>query len=244
VSIPATCVRFIMRYRSSLDEDMEFIDLTAMHELAARMTKATQSAGEAAVAKVGAASAAMGGGGAALAEAAQAAARAADHAVAAVRFPAGFGSGGSAKDGRGGGGKEAVRLLEALKLQANDNVVLPDDQLRIFSQLTGLDTDTIKTLILRLRTNAGSIRVKGAHLGCALSATLSFLNHSCEPNASAQVVAGRLLVSARKPLQQGQELSICYVDATLGRTSRRAVLRDHYGFDCDCARCLAEEGFG
>jgi hypothetical protein len=58
-----------------------------------------------------------------------------------------------------------------------------------------------------------------------------------------KVIAGHLIVAARRPLAEGEELNICYVDATAGRAARRKVLKEHYGFDCGCLRCRAEEGF-
>jgi len=72
----------------------------------------------------------------------------------------------------------------------------------------------------------------------------SFLNHSCEPNAVAYLVADRMVVRAARAVGAGEELTINY----LGRgnlrplAERRAETRDCYGFECGCGRCAAEAG--
>ena len=130
--------------------------------------------------------------------------------------------------------------------------LLPLEKLTGFAQLADLQPQTVRTLMLRLRTNAGAIHLSSGHsssssssastvqVGCALSSTLSALNHSCGPNATATVQRGWLIVAALKPIQPGEELTICYVDATSSVGKRREVLREHYNFDCACTRCTRE----
>jgi SET and MYND domain-containing protein len=141
--------------------------------------------------------------------------------------------------------------------------LLPLEKLTGFAQLADLQPQIVRTLMLRLRTNAGAIHLSNGNngssgtssastsstvqVGCALSSTLSALNHSCEPNATATVQRGWLVVASLKPIQPGEELTICYVDATSPVAKRQEVLREHYNFDCACSRCVRElqkETFG
>ena len=55
-----------------------------------------------------------------------------------------------------------------------------------------------------------------------------------------QVTGGHLVVTARRALAAGEELTICYVDERWPKHQRQTVLRDHYKFECDCPRCDAE----
>ena len=120
--------------------------------------------------------------------------------------------------------------------------LLPLDQLSGFAKLADLSPSTVRALILRLRTNGGAIHLDGQQVGCALSSHLSALNHSCTPNAAATVQRGFLVVAAVQPVAPGEELTICYVDASAPVLARRAVLREHYRFDCACQRCRHELG--
>lgn len=45
---------------------------------------------------------------------------------------------------------------------------------------------------------------------------------------------------ALRDIRQGDEVCISYVDRMAPVTERRAVLRDHYEFECKCARCVKE----
>lgn len=77
-------------------------------------------------------------------------------------------------------------------------------------------------------------------MGCALSSTLSCLNHSCAPNAAIDVSEGYLTVRALKDIGDGEEITISYVDTALSVEQRQAILRDHYCFECVCSRCAGE----
>jgi hypothetical protein len=154
--------------------------------------------------------------------------------------------------GVGGGGGVVSRKKVAPEL-------LPVEQLAGFAQLADLAPHTVRALVLRLRTNAGAIYFPNSgsgggaaastassaaaavgQVGCALSSTLSAINHSCAPNAAATVQRGWLVVASLQPLAPGDELMICYVDAARPGAERRAVLREHYNFECQCPRCRRE----
>lgn len=46
------------------------------------------------------------------------------------------------------------------------------------------------------------------------------------------------MVTARRPIRKGEEITISYIDEEAPLEERREALRD-YGFVCRCARCVA-----
>ena len=77
--------------------------------------------------------------------------------------------------------------------------------------------------------------------GTALFGALSLVNHSCDPNAIVTMFPrGTVTLSALRPLRDGEELTITYVDRGLPVVERRAQLLHGYGFECNCSRCIAE----
>lgn len=79
-------------------------------------------------------------------------------------------------------------------------------------------------------------------LGSAVYSAASLANHSCDPNADAAWPRGdaRLRLTARRDIAPGEQVTITYVDASLGVEERRALLKHSYGFVCACARCGEE----
>jgi hypothetical protein len=55
-------------------------------------------------------------------------------------------------------------------------------------------------------------------------------SHSC-PSSCAAV---------RRMLQEGEELTISYIDLQLPRSARRDLLRKDFNFLCECVRCKSE----
>jgi hypothetical protein len=47
---------------------------------------------------------------------------------------------------------------------------------------------------------------------------------------------------ARRTINPGEELTLCYVDPRSSRSQRRQILRESYGFWCGCPKCVREEG--
>ncbi|KAJ1817938.1 hypothetical protein LPJ75_001581, partial [Coemansia sp. RSA 2598] len=68
-------------------------------------------------------------------------------------------------------------------------------------------------------------------------------NHSCLPNASFvySEVGGLQVVRALDDIEEGQEISISYVDGLRPRSERQATLQAVYFFDCKCPRCAVSE---
>ena len=81
--------------------------------------------------------------------------------------------------------------------------------------------------------------------GTALFRLTSCLNHSCSPNVESRYdnvdAPSAVTIVASRDIQAGEELCHAYIDDDADVTKRRAALR-HYGFICECPRCVAEGG--
>lgn len=90
-----------------------------------------------------------------------------------------------------------------------------------------------------LRSNAFTDRASGdSHL----FQTLSRFNHSCAPNVSRAFHGRVVVVTTLRAVAASEQLCISYLsDADLARPTaeRRAMLRERFAFDCECARCGA-----
>ena len=107
--------------------------------------------------------------------------------------------------------------------------------------IAGVDAGVVRRLLSCIGTNAATIASEdGTPAGCAVSAHMGFTNHDCAPNCAAAIRGGRVALTALRDLADGDELTISYVEPRLPYYERRRVLRDSYGFDCDCDRCARE----
>ncbi|WFC97241.1 hypothetical protein MBRA1_003907 [Malassezia brasiliensis] len=77
----------------------------------------------------------------------------------------------------------------------------------------------------------------------------AYLNHDCDPNVRIRHVpsrggvraATRISAEALRPIREGDELVISYVDPALPTERRRLLLwRDYCFGPCACARCRAD----
>ncbi|GLB43047.1 putative SET (Su(var)3-9, Enhancer-of-zeste, Trithorax) domain containing protein [Lyophyllum shimeji] len=64
-------------------------------------------------------------------------------------------------------------------------------------------------------------------------------NHSCGPNARWEwdTASFALYLSAVRPIQQGEEITIAYTACTRPRGERHSTLHAQYGFTCACTYC-------
>ncbi|KAI1410903.1 SET domain-containing protein [Hypoxylon sp. FL1857] len=71
----------------------------------------------------------------------------------------------------------------------------------------------------------------------------SRINHSCIPNASADFneKTGHMEVYAVRDLEDGEEITISYIDVHFPSGLRNVILDAAYGFTCDCAACEGPE---
>jgi len=98
----------------------------------------------------------------------------------------------------------------------------------------------------------------GGAAGSALYGLPSLANHSCTPSAAPAWGGGggggarngdphpptRLRLVALRDLDPGEAVTLSYIDDELPVRVRRGQLREGYGFECGCGRCLEEAGEG
>ncbi|CAJ1967377.1 unnamed protein product [Sphenostylis stenocarpa] len=111
-------------------------------------------------------------------------------------------------------------------------------------------------VLARIRINAFRIELAGgpyedllslavasveaeAAVGNAVYVLPSFYNHDCDPNAHIiWIDNAHAKLKALRDIDEGEELRICYIDASLDRDARRELLFRGFGFQCNCHRCL------
>merc|ERR1712217_501945 len=78
----------------------------------------------------------------------------------------------------------------------------------------------------------------------SLYATLSRVNHSCDPNAYTSSDGDRAVLKATRPISPGEEIMPSYLTANLLERplqERRQAIAQTWGFWCECHRCIAEQ---
>ncbi len=82
----------------------------------------------------------------------------------------------------------------------------------------------------------------GDQIGAAVIPAISFLNHSCAPNAKTiyYLNGGPITVEASKDIAQNQEVNISYCDTSKGKKERQAYLKEYYHFNCACPKCTGK----
>ncbi|RAH47039.1 S-adenosylmethionine-dependent methyltransferase [Aspergillus brunneoviolaceus CBS 621.78] len=74
-------------------------------------------------------------------------------------------------------------------------------------------------------------------IGLYLHPYAALMNHSCDYNAVVGFDGDELYVKAIRPIAQGDQIFISYVDTTNPRPLRQKELRERYYFRCRCTRC-------
>ncbi|CDJ65680.1 hypothetical protein, conserved [Eimeria necatrix] len=79
-------------------------------------------------------------------------------------------------------------------------------------------------------------------IGWGLFQLGSMTNHSCWPNAESDFPLSKpaLEVRALRPIKNGEEVTVSYIDEALPLHERRQILQANYGFSCTCPRCVVE----
>ncbi|KAL2464755.1 Histone-lysine N-methyltransferase ATXR4 [Forsythia ovata] len=79
-------------------------------------------------------------------------------------------------------------------------------------------------------------------VGNAVYMLPSFYNHDCDPNAHILWVENAdARIKALRDIETGEELRICYIDASMNHKARQAFLYKGFGFLCNCPRCLSND---
>ncbi|WRX25528.1 SET domain - like 10 [Theobroma cacao] len=86
---------------------------------------------------------------------------------------------------------------------------------------------------------AASVEAESA-VGNAIYMLPSFYNHDCDPNTHIIWIENAdAKLKALHDIEEGEELRICYIDASLSCDARQSILSQGFGFKCNCLRCLS-----
>lgn len=75
------------------------------------------------------------------------------------------------------------------------------------------------------------------YTGYALSLDSCIMNHACIPNASVYIINDILHVRVIQNCDEGEELTMSYLDGLDLKKDRQAKLRSDYAFTCECSAC-------
>ncbi|KAJ1295738.1 hypothetical protein BS78_01G246400 [Paspalum vaginatum] len=79
-------------------------------------------------------------------------------------------------------------------------------------------------------------------VGNAVYMLPSFYNHDCDPNTHIVWLENAdAKLKALRDIEEGEELRICYIDASMDYEARKNILADGFGFECYCFRCLSRD---
>ncbi|KAL4591765.1 hypothetical protein LXL04_004736 [Taraxacum kok-saghyz] len=142
------------------------------------------------------------------------------------------------------------------------------DLLRCALEGSGMKTEHLSFLTIewytgvlsRIRINAFRIELAGgssyedlltsayasveseASVGNAVYMLPSFYNHDCDPNTHIVWVENvDAKLKALRDIEKGEELRICYIDASMDHDARQNILSSGFGFKCSCPRCLSND---
>ncbi|KAL5223904.1 hypothetical protein ABZP36_010543 [Zizania latifolia] len=124
-------------------------------------------------------------------------------------------------------------------------------------QTTFLTKEWYINVLARIRINAFRIELVASSYEDLLSSALasvscdaavgnavymlpSFYNHDCDPNTHiVWLESADARLKALRDIEEGEELRICYIDASMDVDARQKILADGFGFQCRCLRCLS-----
>uniref|UniRef100_A0ACD5ZX62 Uncharacterized protein n=1 Tax=Avena sativa TaxID=4498 RepID=A0ACD5ZX62_AVESA len=79
-----------------------------------------------------------------------------------------------------------------------------------------------------------------ASVGNAVYMLPSFYNHDCDPNTHIVWLENAdAKLKTLRDIDEGEELCICYIDASMDVNARQKILAEGFGFQCRCSRCLS-----
>ncbi|AEO65402.1 uncharacterized protein THITE_68287 [Thermothielavioides terrestris NRRL 8126] len=94
-----------------------------------------------------------------------------------------------------------------------------------------------REVLCKIQTNAfNRLDADTGLSGIFLDVGLAMVNHSCVPNAFIGFDRRTAVLRAERPIQEGEEITISYIDNALPKSARQEALR-LYHFRCDCPRC-------
>ncbi|CAN6476650.1 unnamed protein product [Victoria cruziana] len=126
-------------------------------------------------------------------------------------------------------------------------------------QLSFLTREWYTNVLSRIRINSFRVELVGGisedlltsaaasisgevSVGNAIYMIPSFYNHDCDPNAHiVWVDSSDARMKALSNIEPGEEIRICYIDASMDHEARQALLFNGFGFKCNCFRCLSRD---
>ena len=100
--------------------------------------------------------------------------------------------------------------------------------------------DLLETLNAFCRNNFGIAGPQLSSLGAGCYPIGSLMNHRCTPNCiTAFNTPGdhTLYVRTIRPIEPGEELTLCYIDVAQPASTRKRELLSHFCFHCQCDMC-------
>jgi hypothetical protein len=115
---------------------------------------------------------------------------------------------------------------------------LSKDQQRAFFSLHNTHGSSYSPFLGIAKTNVLPLGSGAPEGGLFLEA--SRINHSCSPNAQNTWNANlnELTIHAFKGIEEGEEITISYLDGSESYATRQLSLKNSFGFDCACELCL------
>ncbi|CAL9167809.1 unnamed protein product [Musa hybrid cultivar] len=90
--------------------------------------------------------------------------------------------------------------------------------------------------------SAAAFNAADAAVGNAIYMLPSFYNHDCDPNAHIiWLENANAKLKALCNIEAGEELRICYIDASVEFKARQKILAEGFGFQCGCLRCSSRD---
>ncbi|KAF7591787.1 hypothetical protein BBP40_001113 [Aspergillus hancockii] len=106
---------------------------------------------------------------------------------------------------------------------------------------TDLEEETISAFSAKLDLNSFNLtNTLYDRIGLYLHPYAALINHSCNYNSVVGFDGDELFVKAIRPISQGEQIFISYIDFTNPVTLRRTELHDRYFFTCSCPKCEKE----
>ncbi|QSS65399.1 SET domain-containing protein [Histoplasma capsulatum] len=110
-------------------------------------------------------------------------------------------------------------------------------QQHMFFSLHNAHKDKCSPVIGTIKTNAMPFGARGSE--GAIFPSAARINHSCKPNSQNTWNRNleRLTIHSFKDIEEGEELTIAYVDGTELYDERQAYFEEAFGFRCQCEVC-------
>ncbi|KAM3582254.1 hypothetical protein VKS41_005684 [Umbelopsis sp. WA50703] len=147
--------------------------------------------------------------------------------------------------------------LEAFSSLLSHETKQPQDQLDRFKRIAttviqkphikslGIDAAALVTYLCRFQcNNFGIVDNQLFTIGEGTYPIGSLFNHSCRPNAVALYNGTTQMIRLIEDVEEGEEITLAYIDVANSRKARKQKLWEKYFFECDCPRCNSDHGFG